>query len=83
MCCCYLCGMEMASLEQLNRHLNRHAERWTRCPFCLGEICSVFRLLYLEVLLRPYRLLFTMLLNFPINGCFRINSVCALLRDIF
>lgn len=37
-CCCYLCGMEMASLEQLNRHLNRHAERWTRCPFCLDYV---------------------------------------------
>uniref|UniRef100_A0A7I5E9J3 C2H2-type domain-containing protein n=2 Tax=Trichostrongylidae TaxID=6315 RepID=A0A7I5E9J3_HAECO len=37
-CSCYLCGMEMASLEQLARHLNRHTEKWTRCPFCYDNV---------------------------------------------
>ncbi|EYC19915.1 hypothetical protein Y032_0023g778 [Ancylostoma ceylanicum] len=35
---CYLCGMQMASLEQMGRHLSRHPERWTRCPFCIDYV---------------------------------------------
>ncbi|VDL64634.1 unnamed protein product [Nippostrongylus brasiliensis] len=37
-CACYLCGMEMVSLEQLSRHLDRHSESWTRCPFCQDPV---------------------------------------------
>ncbi|KJH50352.1 zinc finger, C2H2 type [Dictyocaulus viviparus] len=34
LCSCYLCGMEMVSFEQLARHLDKHTEKWARCPFC-------------------------------------------------
>ncbi|KAK6057121.1 zinc finger, C2H2 type [Cooperia oncophora] len=37
-CSCYLCGMEMVSLEQLQRHLSKHTEKWTRCPFCYDYV---------------------------------------------
>ncbi|ETN78274.1 hypothetical protein NECAME_10471, partial [Necator americanus] len=38
LCSCYLCGMQMASFEQLNRHLDKHVEKWTRCPFCTDYV---------------------------------------------
>ncbi|CAJ0596915.1 unnamed protein product [Cylicocyclus nassatus] len=34
-CTCYLCGMQMANADQLNNHLSRHPEKWTKCPFCI------------------------------------------------
>ncbi|KAK5977945.1 hypothetical protein GCK32_001972 [Trichostrongylus colubriformis] len=37
-CSCYLCGMEMVSLEQLARHLSKHSEKWSRCPFCYDTV---------------------------------------------
>ncbi|RCN29070.1 zinc finger, C2H2 type [Ancylostoma caninum] len=37
-CSCYLCGMQMASFEQMGRHLSKHPEKWTRCPFCIDYV---------------------------------------------
>ncbi|PIO64677.1 zinc finger, C2H2 type [Teladorsagia circumcincta] len=42
-CSCYLCGMEMVSLEQLQRHLAKHTEKWTRCPFCYAPVVPIVR----------------------------------------
>ncbi|CAI5445702.1 unnamed protein product [Caenorhabditis angaria] len=35
---CYLCEMAFSSTQQLDEHLDKHPEKWSKCPFCRQTI---------------------------------------------